>query len=57
MTIVSTEPTQVPDGRVPVSDFNPYSDAALIEPWDPPRAIAFCGAANRDPRKLIVSVE
>lgn len=29
MTNVSTVPTQVPDRRAPVSDIDPYSDAAL----------------------------
>jgi cytochrome P450 len=34
MTIVSTETTQVPNGRASVSDIDPYSDAAFIEPWN-----------------------
>src|SRR5262245_49408205 len=45
MTIVSTEPPLVPVSRVPVSDVDPYSDAALIEPWDVYRELQDLGPA------------
>ena len=45
MKIVSTEPAQVPNSRVPVSDIDPYSDAALIEPWDAYRKLQDLGPA------------
>jgi cytochrome P450 len=45
MTTVSTEPTRIPDSRAPVSDIDPYSDAALTEPWDAYRQLQNLGPA------------
>ena len=45
MTIVSTETTHVPYGRAQVSDIDPYSDAALIEPWTVYRELQDLGPA------------
>jgi cytochrome P450 len=45
MTIVSSQPKQVAQTRVPVSDIDPYSDEVLIEPWDAYRQLQDLGAA------------
>ena len=45
MTIMSNEPMQIPDGRVPVSDIDPYSDATLMEPWGAYRELQDLGPA------------
>jgi len=45
MTIVSTETTHVPYGRAQVSDIDPYSGAALIEPWTVYRELQDLGPA------------
>jgi cytochrome P450 len=45
MTNVSTMPTRLAGRRAPVSDIDPYSDAALTEPWDVYRELQDLGPA------------
>ena len=42
---MTTQPTQVVETRVPVSEIDPYSDEVLIEPWDAYRELQALGPA------------